>query len=437
MNFQKLLLVAMVFYLPNQAQFAFEFPVRGLNTINVLFLLIWWATARRHLQVQTPAPMKGAFYFFFFVLTWALVVGMASDSSQYVDDITAYKNCIFYMLLYFLFYYGIEDIKTVRLLVAVILFVTLTSAYLGLRQALDYGIGVYNETRRVSAPFGWGVYSANRSAIFFCIFIPLLLSVGLFCRSRPLLRIACFGAAGLSVFVVFHTYSRQSYFILAVIALVLTLRKNIVVAVLISIALINFELWVPQTVIDRVQSTTKTEEASKPSADGEPKFDDSTESRFIVWEGAGNLILERPWGIGLNHFKREIGAHVPPELAGKDAHNFYVLFTTEAGLLAPLALLILLGAMAALGRRVSRLDEHEETRALGVGYGVALVAVVLGSLYGSRFLDGDVMGNFWILTGIVARYEALVLEARAKQAAEASAAGLGAGPSHTVQSAPA
>lgn len=402
----RVLLVAMVFYLPNQAQFPFEFTIRGLNTINVLFILIFFTMLKNGVSSREPTPLKGTFVFFFLLLLWATIVGIVSDASIWVEDVTTLKNNIFYMSLYFLFFHAVQDMKTLRVLVFTILFVTFTSAFLGLRQALDYGIGVFNETRRVSAPFGWGFYGANRSAIFFCLFLPLVASAALFLKSRPMLRLACLGTALLGVFVVFHTFSRQAYFILVVLALLLTLRKNLFVTVLISLALLNYDAWVPEAVIERIESTSSEQE--KPSASGEEKkFDDSTESRFLFWAGAWELIQERPWGIGLNHFKREIGDYVPPHLAGKDAHNFYVLITTEAGMLAPLVVLLLLFGMIRLGSRVAKLSDDEETRMLGVGYSVGVVAMLLGNIYGSRFLDGDVAGNFWILTALVARYEIL------------------------------
>lgn len=402
----KILLMAMIFYLPNQAQFGFEFTIRGLNTINILFILIFFVMRGRVRPTLEPTPMKGAFVFFCLVLVWAFLIGFVRDGSQWVEDLTILKNSIFYMLLYFLFFHAVDDRRTILVLVLTIAFVLFTSVVLGFRQALDYGIGSYNETRRVAAPFGWGVFNANRSAIYFCIFLPLLLSMGLFYKSRPWLRLAAFAIFFLGVFVVFHTYSRQAYFILAVIVLLMTLRKNLLVTALVCLALWNYDVWVPETVIQRIEMTSAVEETpSTATAPGEePKFDESTASRFIFWEAAWEMIQEYPLGIGLDHFKREIGAYVPSQFAGKDAHNFYILFTTEAGLVAPIAILAMFGGMYALGRRVVALGDDEEARMLGAGYLTGVVALMLGNIYGSRFLDGDVMGNFWILSGLLAKY---------------------------------
>ena len=315
-----------------------------------------------------------------------------------------FKNCVFYVLVYFLVFHAVRDMRALRTVFLLILFIAFTSAVLGFRQALDYGIGTYNETRRVAAPFGWGYFAANRSAIFFCISFPILLAAGLMLRSRPLLRLACLGTAALVVFVVFHTYSRQSYFIVAVCALLLTMRRNLLVSAVVVVALLSYEAWVPETVVQRIEST-KVEPEVRPSATGEEQqYDVSTESRFMLWEGAGQLILENPWGIGFNQFKRRIDPYVPAFLAGKDAHNFFVLFTTEAGLIAPVSMIVLLVSMASLARRVLRADPGEEAQVLGSSYLIAIPAVILGNVYGSRFLDGEVMSSFWVLNALAARY---------------------------------
>lgn len=410
----RLLLAAIIVYLPNQQLFRVEFAVKGLNIINMMFLLavmLVWALKTR---APTPAPLKGTFYFFFAVLVWAFLVGVASDASEWVNDLTVLKNSIFYMLLFFLFYHAACDMKTVRFLVAVILFVTFFASVQGLRQALDYGITVYNETRRVSAPFGWSYTNANRAAIFFVIFLPLFGSIAFFYKSRPLVRLVAAGCLALGAFVVFFTYSRQAYFILALLAFLLAARKSLLVAAMIVVAVLTFESWAPESAVARVQMTAQ-DPYEPPSAssgsdpDAEAAYDESTESRLVIWEGAAQMISERPWGIGLNHFKREIGTHVP-RYRNMDAHNFYVLITAEAGLLGPVATLALILGLLRLGRRVEKLDAGDESKLLGVGFTMSVVAVILGNVYGSRFLDGDVMGNFWILAGLVARYHSLVKE---------------------------
>ncbi|MGE0487558.1 MAG: O-antigen ligase family protein [Gammaproteobacteria bacterium] len=398
------LLCIFLFYVPNQTQFRLETGVPALNTANVLFFLVLIGIWRLGPAQGGPTPLKGALMFFFGVVSWALLLGITTDSSVWVQDITVFKNCLFYILVYFLVFHAVRDMRAMRTVFLLILFIAFTSAVLGFRQALDYGIGSYNETRRVAAPFGWGYFNANRSAIFFCISFPILLATGLMLRSRPMLRLACLATAALVVFVVFHTYSRQAYFIVAVCALLLTMRRNLLVAAVVVVALLSYEAWVPETVVQRIESTKAEPEVHASASGEELQYDVSTESRFMLWEGAAQLIVENPWGIGFNQFKRRIDPYVPAFLAGKDAHNFFVLFTTEAGLIAPVSMLVLLGGLVSLARRVLRADSGEEAQVLGTSLLIATPAVVLGNLYGSRFLDGEVMSSFWVLAALAARF---------------------------------
>ena len=423
-NALRLLLIAILVYVPNQTQFPAEFEVKGLNIINVLMLLalgVAWMQRDRLRALSAGAgpvatPLAGPLKFLFAVLVLSYCIGQVYDSSEWANDLTALKNIILFMLLYFLFFHSVRDLKTIRLLFCVILFVTFVASFQGLRQALDYGIAAYNETRRVAAPFGWSFTNANRSAVFFTIFLPLFAAVGLFYKERKWVRLLSFGCLGLGIFVIFFTYSRQAYFIVALLALLLTLRKSVLITALVAIALATFPYWAPETAVARLESTTQGEQASSstpPPKEGEPegKYDESTESRFIIWEGAAQLIAERPWGIGLNHFKREIGTYAP-RYKGMDAHNNYVLFTTEAGILGTISMVSVLIGLILLGRRVEKSDASDEARILGVGFTFAAIAVCLGSVYGSRFFDGDVMGNFWALAALAARYSVLSREAR-------------------------
>lgn len=420
----RLMLMGMIVYIPNQEQFRIEFTIKGLNVINVMFLVTLFLLMKRDIHAKSSPPLKVPLFFMFAVLVYAFAVGQLYDTSLMLEDFTALKNMIFFMLLYFLYFRAVQDVETVRLLFAVILFVTFMASVQGLRQALDYGIGTYNETRRVAAPFGWGVSNANRSAIFFVIFLPMFAAVGMFWRKdAKLLRLACYACLGLGVFVTFFTYSRQSYFILALLAMFLTFKKNWFVAILILVALVNYESWAPETVTGRIQSTEQKEVPATPQPEGagEGKYDESTESRLVIWAAAGELIAERPWGIGLNHFKREIGTYAP-RYHNMDAHSNYVLITTEAGYIGPVALIALMLSLLALGWRTERLNQSPEAKVLGVAFTAAVFAVILGNFYGSRFFDGDVMGNFWILAALVAKYGALMKEkAAAEKKAEIAA----------------
>ena len=400
------LLAFTIFYIPNQSRIP-DIPVPGLNVTNLLFLTLLFLVLRNHREETAKTPLKGNFVFYFSVLAWGLLIGQFYDGSTFFADLQAYKNITLYMLLFFLAYHGIRDIKALKFLIFVILFVAFFDTYLGLRQAMDYGFN-YNESRRVAAPFSWNSTDANRSAAFYVIYMTLMGVTAFFYRDSRLVRWVALSCLAFGIFVNFFTYSRQSYGIFAVLALILTMRRNLLLGLLIVVALLNYHVWLPSSVIARIDMTVQGT-GSMPGIVNKPlnqELDPSTESRFVIWQGAAQMLADHPLGVGLDHFSKYIGEY-SPEHAHMDAHNYFVLATVENGPLMPLALLGLLFGLFKLGRKIEKIDDRTESKVIGIGLWLGTMAVAMVNFYGSRFADGNLMANFWIFAGLAARYFAL------------------------------
>lgn len=405
MSALNLLLAAIIVYIPYQQHFPIVLELKGLNLINLLFIVVLLILMAQRAVQKTPTPLKWHFMFFFTALTVALFIGELHDSSQMVEDFTALKTNIFYMLFYFLYYHAVRDVRSIRILFGVLLLVTLVVSLHAIRQALDYGIATYSETHRASGPFASDYRGANFAAAFFIIFVPMFFSVFLLYKSKPMYRLIALGCSILGVMAAFFTFSRQAYFILAALFLLQASRRNVLLGFVLGLTVLSYEAWAPNSVIERLNMTEETD------SHGEQKLDRSTESRFLIWEGAKQLIVERPWGIGLNHFTREIGKYVA-DFEHFDAHNGYVLVLTETGFFGLVTLLWLFWGLLRLAHRVTKLDTSEETRLLGYTFVVSVIGAMLTNLFGSRIFNGEVMGNFWIFAGLVARYYTLNLEQR-------------------------
>ncbi len=411
----RLLLAAAIFYIPNQSHFP-DFSVTGLNLTNLLFIAIFFLVVGHKAPTKTaPVPLKKEFVFFFLVLTWGFLVGQLHDATTTLADFQVLKNCITYMLFYFLAYHAVRDTKTIKFLFFVILFTTFVDAYLGLRQAMDYGFN-FNAARRVAAPFSWNSSDANRSSAFYTIYLALMGVTAFYYRSSRTVRWAALVCLAFGIFVNFFTYSRQSYGILAALALILTFRRHALLAVVVVMALLNYNLWLPHAVITRIDMTlqTKAPPPGESAASLNKQIAASSDGRFIIWGGAAKLIERNPWGIGLNHFARDIGTYAPA-YAHEDANNYYVLCATEDGVLAPIAMILLMLGLYRLGRSVEKLGDDQDSKVYGFSLWLAVIAVALVNIYGSRFVDGNLMTNFWIFAGMIARYRAMVLEARATE----------------------
>jgi O-antigen ligase len=388
------LLVALALYVPYQQYFVGDAgAARGLNTVNLLFGATLAAMVLTGTRSAAPAPARFAFVLMIAALVWAYLIGQAYDNSHWVVDLTILKNAVLFMLLYFIYYHAARDPLTLRIAFAAILFIAALAALQAIRQALDYGIGSFSETHRAAGPFAPDYSGANRAAVFYCMFLPVFVALALYYRGSVAVRLAAAGGAVLLFVATLFTYSRQAYFILAVLVLLMALRRSVLLALIAAIALISYESWLPEPVLERIAMTEQVD------AHGEAKLDESTESRFVLWQGALELIKDRPWGIGLNQFKSQIGRVTDYEKM--DAHNHFVLIATEAGLPGLLAMVVLIAAMLWLGWSLARTGT-DDGRVLGTGFLFSAVAMALGNVYGSRFFDGDVMGNFWALAGLTA-----------------------------------
>lgn len=409
MNALGALLAFIVVYMPYQTHYEVVLPVKGLNLMNLLFLVTLAAVLLRRERAKEAAPLKWRFILVMAALAWGFVIGQVYDDSQLAEDFTALKEGIFYLLFYFLFYHAVRDLRTIRLLFGAILFVTFLVSVQCVRQGLDYGIGDFTWTHRASGPFATYYVGANQAAAYLVIFVPLFLAVWLTCKSRPVARLLSLPALATGIPALLFTFSRQGYAIMALQFLFQALRRNKVLALLLAAALLSYESWAPAGVVERIQMTEQEQPEAGGNARSE-KLDKSTESRFDLWGGAMELLKRRPWGLGLNHFKREIGAYVP-EYASMDAHNGFVLLTVETGIAGLAAIAWLLAGLFGLARKVEKLDGSEDSQLLGGGFLVALGGAAAVNLFGSRLLEGPVMGNFWILAALVARYYTLRLQA--------------------------
>lgn len=401
----KALLCFLILYIPYQLHLPTELGLKGLNVFNVLFIIAWLLTMAAPKSPDTHAPLKGRFTAFFLALITAYFFGILSDGSTIVDDLTVLKNSIFYMMLFFLYHQAVNSLATARLFITILLGVAVLASLEMLREAIDYGIGSYNETHRVAGPFGpYNFRASNLAAVYLVMHIPLLASIAFLYRSRTLYRLTALFSLFLCTAAVFFTGSRQAYFILMFLGVLLALRRGALAALIAVALIVGYESWLPESTVQRIQMTEQTDDF------GETKLDESTESRFVQWTAAMELVKERPWGIGLNHFQREIGRF--SSYSNLDAHNFYVLILTEAGVQGLLALLVLLFGLYRLTRGYHKFKDLEEARVLGLGFTLSFFGMLLSNIYGSRFLTGQVMGNFWILAAVMTRYYDLLAAER-------------------------
>ena len=404
--FLRFLLALPIVFIPNAIHFAGETSIAGLNFTNMMFLVLLVMVP---LLAPEGAPrlsghgrLSAALIFLFAAYILAFVLAQLLAPSDLKEDLTYLKTAIFYPLLYFMYRNCRLDLRATRQLIILVLVVAVVAGVEAIHEALDYGVlEAYTLTRRAAGPFGPDYRSANRAGVFYAMFFPMFVAMALFFRKQKLWRLAAISGCVILALAIMATYSRQAYAIALLCLLLVALRRSLVVACLIGVVMVGSVNMLPQSVTQRVQETEQTDTV------GAEVLDTSTASRFDIWSGAMQMWRDHPAGVGLNRFQENIGNYSSFE--GFDAHNFYILMLCEAGPLGLLAMLWLVWRLWALARALlhSAATLDAEAQALAAGFSLVVLATALGNVYGSPFLEGSVMANFWALCGLLERYFAL------------------------------
>lgn len=398
-----LLLAVTIIVLPNALHVSVDTGVPGLNFTNLLFLVVLMALMLNSRNSSEPpgarARLTAPLLSFFATLVAGYLIARPSPLSDTLTDFTRLKNALFYPLLYFVFRYCQQDLRRTRQLILLVLLVAPLTAIEAIYQGLQFGLGGYDAEQRASGPFG-GLTMANRAGVFYAMFLPMIAAIAVFDK-RKVVRIGAVVGCVLLATAVLFTYSRQSYLIVLLGLLILLVHRSIAATALAGILLVATVSYFPASVVERVQQTRQV------GAAGTPEVDNSTLSRFEIWEGAWNMWLDHPAGVGLGRFPTYIGEY--SNLAGVDAHNVFVLVGAELGPLGLLALLWLFWRMWRLSYVVKRSSAPGDTEAhvIALGFRITVFSVALSNVYGSPFFEGLVMASFWILCGLVERYAVL------------------------------
>jgi O-antigen ligase len=137
------------------------------------------------------------------------------------------------------------------------------------------------------------------------------------------------------------------------------------------------------------------------------QVDDFTqESRLALWAAAGSMFLGHPvLGVGYGNYRSLYGDYIPGARPDDlDAHNLYLQFLSETGIIG---FLMFSGLMVAFARLALRLARQSDPlyRIIGVALGGALVATLIHGMVDYIFnISPQAGGLLWLLfaLGLVA-----------------------------------
>jgi O-antigen ligase len=222
-------------------------------------------------------------------------------------------------------------------------------------------------------------------------------------RGKPRLLLALTGLMGTVALI--YTLSRGAWLALAVSVSMVALLRNRRILLLGTLVLFLLPALVSPAVRERAASITAVldsmdDEPEEFSTDEAEEADPSAMVRVHQWKELPHILADAPLlGHGYGYFPdlwREIG------YTRKAAHSSIIEIGAELGLLGLISYAALVFPMILLGWRHSKRGQPPLERAVGTtAFGMGLCLLLLDTS-GTRFRNSEVMGNFWVIAGMVA-----------------------------------
>ncbi|MBP9853824.1 MAG: O-antigen ligase family protein [Candidatus Omnitrophica bacterium] len=407
---KKLILITFICYLPLQLKLP-NIPVFPVINILLIFMLGLFLTTRndKFIAPKFEIPMM------LFLVAWLfsfIFACMFTDGMPRIEIAREFKRLYMLPIGYFVISRCITDKKEIPFYFMAFLLCVLFAGHNTLRNGVLSGAN-YAIHKRSSGPFGFGWQASDIAGGFLATFTPLLLAYFFFARNRlyKLLSAIAVGICGLGIMA---TYSRGSLMALlfACVAIVVVSMHELAkeskinfLVIIIGLVLggVFWKLWVPQSIIARVEGTIVLDEEEKEYQDyslqdeeGESILDESSQLRMKAWNEGYKFFVDNPLtGIGFRQVQFQLG---------HDPHNAFVLIAAEMGAVAFLIFVWFLLSIIGLGFRLMGTEFNN----LAVGSIGMMVAFITVNFFYSNFFRDNVVGSFWIILGLLAAANSFV-----------------------------
>lgn len=386
-------------------------PIPALNVETIVVLTLGWAAWNARAAQPTPSPPNSTLKplgFHIALLVVAAVVSLVSVDGVYAlsqgrwirlgpwDFFAFVKNRIAFMFLLPIAFRVLWTAGHVRLALRYVAISTLLVSVEGLWEAREiFTAGFRIESNRVA---GLVADQPNLFGGFLAMMILILLPIAIGRGIVRKERLLYFGAIGAACGALLFTLSRGSWLALVLASSVVLAFRGIRLLPVVAAIVLSAPLWLPQSVVDRVNETTASEE----TAPGQ-ELDDSAQVRLDQWRALGTMWREAPvLGHGLRGFPQLWAVHGPRQVP-KAAHSSIIELTVEMGALGLISYAWLLGAMAWAAWRLRGSAVDPVVSNASIGLMAALLCLILLDCSGTRFRNGEVMAYIWVVGGALVR----------------------------------
>lgn len=300
-----------------------------------------------------------------------------------------WKNFCILPFLFFLTFNNAKDKKWILNTVVVMCFaIVLMDSYL-IQQLLWYS-SIESRTK-VTGTFVF--LGPNEIAAFYNMYTVILTGIFLFTK-RKLLKLFLLGIICVNIFCILFLFSRGAYIGLVVGFLFLFLFRARLLLIPLLLAVIYWQVALPQKVQERIKMTT----------DEYGQLDKSNTGRLVVWQQSLELFNKSPViGVGYGVFQY-LGFNL------KDTHNIYLKILAEQGLVGLFIFLLLLFILFFQGLKLLKNSDDDFAKGLGLGFSACILVLMINNLFGDRWTYIEMISYLWIFAGLVARLNISAME---------------------------
>ena len=382
-------------------------PIPGVNILNLLLFTVFgsWALgrifAREPLMRRTRLERPLAAIMVLAALS--IVRGAAFPTGYGYNGLLAaweLLRSVMTFAFYFLGFWMVRGAKDRRRMTWAIVISLLLEA------AVTIVLGRNGRAGRAIGSFG----QSNELGAFLAMFTAFA-AAQLPAARNWVARLVLSGTVVAGVFAVVLSVSRGAVLAVAVALLFVALRSSRVLTLVLIVAGASSPFWAPDYLKERMTGTQVESESSDDSA-----LESSAQIRVDTWRAIVRVVSEHPLdGVGFSGLGyvlpfagEELGVEVKDS-----AHNTYMRFLGEMGVLGLLLFVLLLWRCWALARDGMRLARDRAERQLALGFAAATIAMTISCAFGDRFFSPLIAGNFWLAGALV---DDLVSERRAEGA---------------------
>ncbi len=378
-------------------------PIPGVNVLNVLLFTVFATWALRRVaareRIVRRGRMGGLLLGIVGLAALSIVRGAAFPTGYHYEAIEAawgLVRCAMTFAIYFLVLWMARGPRDRRHLTWAIVIGLLAESLI----TIAYGRN--GRGGRAIGSFG----QPNELGGFLAMFTAFAVAQLPAARSlwTKLLLVGTGAAGGLALVM---TVSRGAVLALVAALFYVGLRSSRILTAVLLLVLLSSPLWAPDYLKERMTGTQVTSESSDDVA-----LEGSAQLRVDTWRAIMNVVSAHPLdGVGFSGLEAvlpDMGTAMGVEV--KDtAHNTFLRFLGEMGVLGLALFLLLLWRCWSLGHEAMRLAATPADRSLGLGLASATLALAVSCAFGDRFFSILISGNFWMACALT---NDLVIERR-------------------------